>query len=114
MTFCVAFLRTMAWTAFVSLLMAAVSPLSAQTGTASLSGIVTDPSAAVVVNAIVQVVNVETKVSQTTHTNESGIYSFPNLPPAGYRVSVKAPGFKEFVESGVILHVRDTVSLNFK
>ena len=84
-------LRLRALVGLPALLIATVSPLSAQTGTASLSGVVTDPSAGVVVNAVVQVVNVETNVPQTTRTNESGLYSFPGLPPGHYRMSVKAP-----------------------
>src|SRR5438876_9782228 len=105
MRFGVAFLRPLPLYISAMASTAGVSPLSAQTGTASLSGIVMDPSSAVVVNAVVEAVNVGTKVSQATHTNESGLYSFPNLPAAAYRVSVKAPRFKDFVESGVILHV---------
>lgn len=97
-----------------ALVMSVVSPLSAQTAAASLSGSVTDPSGAVVTDAAVQVVNEETNVSQTTRTNESGLYSFPSLPPGHYRISVKAPGFKEFVKTGLILHVRDTVSQDFR
>src|SRR5260370_426557 len=92
----------------------AVSSLSAQTAAASLSGYVTDPSGAVVTNAAVQVVNEETNVSQTTRSNDSGLYSFPSLPPGHYRMSVKAAGFKEFVKTSLILHVGDTVSEDFR
>lgn len=87
--------------------------LVAQTSTAALSGVVTDPTGAVVVNASVDIVNTDTNVSQTTATNNSGVYSFPTLTPAHYRISVKAPGFKEAVATGVTLHVGDTVSQNF-
>jgi len=88
--------------------------LYAQTDTASLSGVVTDPSGAVVVNAEVSVTKGDTNISQVTRTNSAGLYSFPSLPPANYRVSVKAAGFKEAVEPHLTLHVRDTVSLNIK
>src|SRR5438874_9691871 len=98
MMFYLGSLRTLApkISVLAALLVAVVFPLSAQTGTASLSGIVTDASEARIVNAVVQAVNVDINVSQTTHSNESGFYSFPSLPPAQYRVWVKAPGFKEF------------------
>lgn len=96
------------------ILFAMASGLLSQSDTAALSGIVTDPSGAIVVNATVQVVNTDTNVTQTTQTNAAGLYSFPSLLPAHYRVSVKATGFKEAVQSDLVLHVRDTVSLNFK
>lgn len=95
-------------------LIAIVFPLFGQTNTASLSGTVIDPSAAVLVGAEVQVVNVDTNVSQTMRTNHAGLYSFANLAPGRYRISVKAAGFKEFVKSDVILHVGDTVAQSFR
>src|SRR2546423_1658678 len=97
-----------------SSLMATVGPLSAQTDSATFSGYVTDPSGAVVTTAVVQVVNEETNVSQTTRTNQAGVYLFSSLPPGRYRVSVKATGFKESVEQNLLLHVQDAVSQNFQ
>ena len=104
-------LRPLAVT-FVVLL--AACSLFAQTGTATLSGSVTDPSGAVVVNAQVRVVNADTNVVQTTHTNQSGLYVFQSLAPGRYRLTSKSEGFKEFVEEGLILHVQDTVTVNLK
>lgn len=89
-------------------------PLFAQSDSATLSGAVTDPSGAVIVNATVEVDNEGTNVAQTTHTNSAGLYSFPNLLPGRYRISVKNAGFKESVRTGVVLHVGDTVSENVR
>src|SRR5205085_10017322 len=97
---------------FLGLLFAG-SILFAQSDSASISGTLTDPSGAVVVGASVQVVNADTNVSQTTRSNQSGLYLFPNLPPGHYRMSVKHPGFKESVQPSLTLHVQDAVSQNF-
>jgi len=88
--------------------------LVAQTETATLSGYVTDPDGKVMAHADVQVVNTDTNIAQTTQTNEVGLYLFPSLHPGRYRITVKSPGFKEFVEQDLVLHVQDTVSQNFK
>jgi hypothetical protein len=45
----------------------------------SISGTVTDPKEAVVVNARVTVINQGNNISQTVATNSSGMYSFPDL-----------------------------------
>jgi hypothetical protein len=52
-----------------------VSPF-AQADSAVLSGTVTDPSGAVVVNATVEAMNEDTNVAQTTHTNSAGLNAF--------------------------------------
>ena len=88
--------------------------LLAQSDSATLSGTVTDPSGAVVSNANVQAVNEDTNVAQNTRTNSVGLYSFPHLAPGRYRISVKSTGFKELVKTGVVFHVGDTVSENFR
>ena len=89
-------------------------PLPGQTNTASLSGAVTDPSGSIVPNAAVEIRNMETDVSQSTLTNQAGVYSFPDLPPGRYRLSVQHPGFKQTVEENVTLHVQDKVSIELK
>lgn len=66
-----------------------------QAGVASLSGLVSDPSGAIVVGAHVTETNVETQVSRDTVTDRSGYYTFVGLPVGNYRVSIHQVGFEE-------------------
>jgi Carboxypeptidase regulatory-like domain/TonB dependent receptor len=84
----------------------------AQSETATLSGRLTDTSDAVIPNAQVAVTDVDTNVSASTQSNESGIYIFPSLPPGNYRLSIEAKGFRQFVETGIVLHTQDRVAEN--
>jgi hypothetical protein len=76
---------------FVALLFAAV-PASAQF-TASIQGSVSDPSAAAVAQAKVNLENLATHISATTTTDTDGSYRFVSLAPGNYKVSVEASGF---------------------
>jgi hypothetical protein len=67
--------------------------LLAQAGVASLSGLVTDPSGAVVVGAQVTETAEDTQVSRTTVTDHSGYYTFVGLPVGHYRISITQTGF---------------------
>lgn len=78
---------------------------SAQVNTASLTGLVSDQSGAVVRGAAVTATNPATNVSRVTTTNESGYYSFPILHAGGYEVTVELRGFKKHVRDGVVLEV---------
>ncbi len=69
---------------------------------ASLRGTVTDPGGAVVPGATVTLVNTDTNATTTDTTDASGIYNFNALPPAHFRLSAAAPGFK----SKVLEHVQ--------
>jgi hypothetical protein len=79
----------------VSLLIVVVafsfSTLAQNTG--SISGVVTDPSGAVVQGATVTVTNEGSNAVRTTSTNPSGVYSVTNLVPGVYRVVVEKEGF---------------------
>ncbi|HEV2388260.1 MAG TPA: TonB-dependent receptor [Candidatus Acidoferrales bacterium] len=86
---------------------------SAQTETASLSGRILDPSGAAIAGATVIATNTQTNVSTSTRSARSGDYAFAALQPAQYQITVRAPGFKENVRKGLILHVLDRVSLSF-
>jgi len=76
-----------------------------QAATASLSGLVTDSSAAAIPGVQVVALNTQTGVSVETKTNESGLYSFPSLPPGQYQVSAKKDGFRTYVANDVRLEV---------
>jgi Carboxypeptidase regulatory-like domain/TonB dependent receptor-like, beta-barrel len=92
----------------------AMAPRSAaQTELAGVSGRVTDPSGAVIVDAEVEIKNVETNVSSTVKTNRDGLYTIPSLHPGSYLVNVRKPGFKSVTVTQLTLNVQDSVVRNF-
>jgi len=88
--------------------------LLGQSTHASLTGRVTDPNKAVIVGALVTVVNTGTAIHYEGQTNETGEYYIPDLPPGRYRIEVEKLGFKAVIQSGLILHVQDALELNFE
>jgi Carboxypeptidase regulatory-like domain len=80
---------------WVVLLFVAGSPLNAQTGTTgTVLGTVTDASGAAVVDAAVTLRNRATNNATTQNTNSAGQYTFVNVTPGDYEISVKQPGFR--------------------
>ena len=71
----------------------------AQSDNASISGVVKDPSGAVISNAKVSVKNDGTGFERTTTSNSSGFYTVTNISPGYYTVTVEAPGFKKSASS---------------
>ena len=68
--------------------------LSAQIGGGSIIGFITDTSKAVVPGAEVKAENVDSNVSSSTVTNDSGYYEFPLLPAGQYYVETTKDGFR--------------------
>ncbi len=66
---------------------------SAQTITGSVTGIVTDPTGAVVPGATVSATNVDTGVTVSQPANSAGIYNIRFLQIGRYRLTTKANGF---------------------
>src|SRR6266436_159302 len=88
------------------LVLACAAMASAQANTADLSGTVTDPSGGVLKGTKVAVTSVSTGASRTTTTDDSGHYSFVQLPPGGYKLSVDAgAGFATLEISDLVLTV---------
>jgi hypothetical protein len=77
----------------------------------SLSGTVTDPSSAVVPNAAVSLVNTETGVARETKSDAQGRYTFAQLSPGKYNLTVKAGGFAESVVSNIELLVNQPATI---
>ncbi|HZQ18201.1 MAG TPA: TonB-dependent receptor [Terriglobales bacterium] len=75
--------------------------LVSQTGTSSIRGTVSDPSGRVIPDATVTLTNAATNAVRTTKTTDAGAYVFDFLPPATYRVTVEAQGFKKNVQQNV-------------
>src|ERR1700685_4120422 len=64
-----------------------------QAETGQIVGTVTDPSGAFIPGAKVTVRSVATGTERTETTSDAGAFTFPNLQPDVYEVSVTAPGF---------------------
>src|SRR5215469_9935797 len=90
------------------------SVLRAQSTNASLSGRVTDPSKALIVDAKVAAISATTNVRYEATTNGSGEYYLANLPPGPYRIEIEKPGFKKLIKPDVILHVQDVLDIDFE
>ena len=77
-----------------------------------VSGTVADPSAKLIVGANVTMTEVSTKSPHATTTDSDGHYLLTNLPPGPYTLEVKAPGFKDYRQSGIVLEVAHNISIN--
>jgi outer membrane receptor protein involved in Fe transport len=87
-----------------------------QVGTAfaQLNGTVMSASGGVVPKANITLRDVGTNRSATTVTNDAGFYALPNLPPGQYEISVTAQGFAKQVQTGVVLSVGQTATVDIR
>jgi hypothetical protein len=82
--------------ALCSLILSAGAAFAQGGGNAAMSGTVTDPSGAVIARASVTMTQTGTEVKRSAITNDVGQFNIPSLPPATYRLTVEAPGFKRY------------------
>ena len=94
------------------LVLALNGPLTAQFTTASLNGIVVDPSGAAVPGAKVSVANTGTGFESTATSAETGLYVFPRLPVGSYTLRVEKEGFSTYVQEGIVLTVNQSATQN--
>jgi hypothetical protein len=80
---------------------------------ASLTGVVTDPTGAVVPAAVVALVDTKTNTSYETKTNSEGTYVFAKvLPGPSYKISFSRQGFTSLTVSNIYLGVNATHTQN--
>jgi hypothetical protein len=94
------------------LLLICASSAMAQETTATINGQVIDSSGAVVSGAEITLTNMKTQEARTAKTGDDGYYSLTFIPPGIYDLSVKAQGFKEFLNKSVELLVNDRKTIN--
>ncbi len=84
-----------------------------QTGSSgSVSGSVTDASNAAVAGAEVRLTNPATNDTLRTTSNDAGRYTFANVPPATYDVTVTKTGFSTFKAAGQKVDVGQVLTIN--
>jgi hypothetical protein len=84
----------------------------AQVNTATLSGIVTDPSGAQVPGTQLTIQNEQTGASFNATSNSSGQYTFNFLPVGRYTLKIQQTGFNDQTRRGIDLSAGENVSLD--
>jgi hypothetical protein len=97
---------------FVALLLGA-SMMPAQLTTATVLGVVKDPSGAVVPGAKVTARDTDTGQTRTGVTGTDGTYRMDALPVGNYQITVEATGFQTEVQTGLTLTVGQEAVINF-
>ena len=85
----------------------------AQQASASINGVISDPTGAVVVGATITLTALDTNVVRTTTSNAAGIYVFVNVPPARYALKVVKDGFTSASQSNFEVFVDQTATYDF-
>ena len=80
--------------------------------TAELNGRVTDESGAVLPGVTVTATQTETGLTRSVITDGNGTYVMPNLPTGPYRLEVALQGFRTYVQTGIVLQVAATPTIN--
>src|SRR5687768_11733220 len=80
--------------------------------TAQISGTVRDQSGAVLPGVEVTATQTATGISRAALTNETGSYILPNLAVGPYRFEAVLPGFRTFVQTGIVLQVNSNPEIN--
>src|SRR5438105_9025268 len=103
-------LPLVALTCWVALLMCVLA--RAQGATAQSTGIVKDQSGAVLPGAEITATKTDTGAVRMTISDETGSYVLPNLPVGPYKLELSLPGFRTFVQSGIVLQVNGSPVVN--
>jgi len=81
------------------------APGWAQVTSGSLTGLVTDPTGAVVPGAKVVLTDTNKGYTYPTTTDAVGRYVITNLLPSTYKITVEASGFKTYIQDGIRMDV---------
>src|SRR5262245_28625960 len=80
--------------------------------TAQVSGTLRDQSGAVLPGVEVTATQTDTGISRTAVTNETGSWVLPNLATGPYRLEATLPGFRTYVQTGIVLQVNSNPVIN--
>src|SRR5215472_27962 len=91
-----------------------LSAFAQSSTTAVLTGVVTDPTQAVIPDAKVTVTRVDTGQSRDSKTGPDGQYRLILLPPGGYEVKVEKAGFQTQAKRRIELTVGQSARFDFQ
>src|ERR1044071_9845318 len=102
-------IRFFAAIAFIAMLAA---DLPAQSIYGTLTGIVSDPSQAVVAGAKLKLRDEQSSSTRETVTNTDGYYTIVSIPPGRYELTVTASGFESYKQPGIVIGGGDKLNVN--
>ncbi len=95
------------------LLLLLAGSAGAQVSTASINGVIRDPTGAVVPNATIVLRNVDTSVERTSTANNAGAYGFVSIPVGNYTLEATAKGFSSQKIAPFVLTVAQSATFDF-
>src|SRR5262245_6197325 len=97
--------------ALVISLFASTGNLWAQ-ATAQISGTAKAQRRAVLPGVEIRATQADTGIARTTVSNETGSFVLPNLAIGPYRLEASLPGFRTYVQMGIVLQVDSNPAIN--
>lgn len=108
-------MRKAFWTISILAAILCVQAVAKAQDTASVTGIVTDTTGAVIPGASVRLENPATGVAYAATTSALGSYTVANIAPGpGYKLTLSREGFKPVTINGIYLNVDATRTQNVK
>ena len=95
---------------FAGLIVSALS-LQAQVSSGSVVVNVTDPSGLAIPGAAVTLTDEATQAQLATEANDQGVARFAAVRPSSYALQVTSDGFRQYRQTGVVVHVAESVTL---
>src|SRR5262245_8004740 len=89
-------------------------PLFGQSGTATITGTVTDQSGAAIQGVRIAVRDTGTGFLRETVTNEVGLYSIPGLRPSTYDITAGSSGFHTYNQRGFSVEIDQIARLDIR
>jgi len=104
-------LRLTVWLLALFALLATI-PALAQSGRGTLTGSVKDTTGAVVAGASIELKEANTGSLRLGASSGDGLYTFPELSPGNYTLTVQSAGFESYKQTGITITVSSTVTVN--
>jgi len=92
--------------------MVAGIPGLAQSGRGTLTGSVKDSTGAVVPGVSISLKEINTGSKRQVSASGEGLYTFPELSPGIYSLTITSPGFQSYIQNGITVNVGSTATVN--
>lgn len=101
------------WLCFLFILLLGGTAIHAQVDQGTITGVIKDTQGHVISGATVSLVNVDTSLTLTRQTGDSGAYTFSPIKIGNYTLTVSASGFASAERKDVRVDVGQTLGLSF-